>query len=159
MPTYGRVSRYGLIAFASSLDHIGPLTKTVKDAALVLRTIAGNPSFAIGALGAMAGYFTMMIMMTVAPIASLKFGHDADQRTIMIQFHMVAMYSPTLIAGWFIKRIGAHFLLENLRTEVHEYDIVIWDEGAIHAAHKFNGGRVATNMGSRCRPCIEPRSK
>ena len=41
-PTYGRVSRYGLIAFASSLDHIGPLAKTVKDAALVLRTIAGR---------------------------------------------------------------------------------------------------------------------
>ncbi len=42
MPTYGRVSRYGLIAFASSLDHIGPLAKTVKDAATVLRTIAGR---------------------------------------------------------------------------------------------------------------------
>jgi aspartyl-tRNA(Asn)/glutamyl-tRNA(Gln) amidotransferase subunit A len=42
MPTYGRVSRYGLIAFASSLDHIGPLTKTVKDAAIVLRNIAGR---------------------------------------------------------------------------------------------------------------------
>ena len=42
MPSYGRVSRYGLIAFASSLDHIGPLTKTVKDAAIVLRTIAGR---------------------------------------------------------------------------------------------------------------------
>jgi aspartyl-tRNA(Asn)/glutamyl-tRNA(Gln) amidotransferase subunit A len=42
LPTYGRVSRYGLIAFASSLDHIGPLTKTVKDAAVVLRTIAGR---------------------------------------------------------------------------------------------------------------------
>jgi aspartyl-tRNA(Asn)/glutamyl-tRNA(Gln) amidotransferase subunit A len=36
------VSRYGLIAFASSLDHIGPLTKTTSDAALVLRTIAGR---------------------------------------------------------------------------------------------------------------------
>jgi aspartyl-tRNA(Asn)/glutamyl-tRNA(Gln) amidotransferase subunit A len=42
MPTYGRVSRYGLIAFASSLDHIGPLTKTVKDAAILLRVIAGR---------------------------------------------------------------------------------------------------------------------
>src|SRR6202047_987294 len=42
LPTYGRVSRYGLIAFASSLDHIGPLAKTVKDAALVLGTLAGR---------------------------------------------------------------------------------------------------------------------
>jgi len=42
MPTYGRVSRYGLIAFASSLDKIGPLTRTVKDAATVLQVIAGH---------------------------------------------------------------------------------------------------------------------
>jgi len=40
-PTYGRVSRYGLIAFASSLDQIGPLTKDVKDAAIALNLICG----------------------------------------------------------------------------------------------------------------------
>ncbi len=42
LPTYGRVSRYGLIAFASSLDHVGPLANTVEDAATVLGVISGR---------------------------------------------------------------------------------------------------------------------
>ena len=43
-PTYGRVSRYGLVAFASSLDQLGPLTKDVRDCALLLNTICGHDS-------------------------------------------------------------------------------------------------------------------
>lgn len=41
-PTYGLVSRYGLVAFASSLDQIGPITKDVKDAAILLNVIVGH---------------------------------------------------------------------------------------------------------------------
>ena len=44
-PTYGRVSRYGLVAFASSLDQIGPITKNVKDSAILLNIISGKDPF------------------------------------------------------------------------------------------------------------------
>ena len=42
LPTYGRVSRYGLIAFASSLDRVGPFTRSVRDAAILLEVLAGQ---------------------------------------------------------------------------------------------------------------------
>lgn len=44
-PTYGRVSRFGLVAFASSLDQIGPMTKTVEDAACLMNVISGHDPF------------------------------------------------------------------------------------------------------------------
>jgi aspartyl-tRNA(Asn)/glutamyl-tRNA(Gln) amidotransferase subunit A len=61
-PTYGRVSRYGLIAYASSFDQIGPLTKSVEDAALLLEIMAGkdpmdstSSSVSVPAYSALAG--------------------------------------------------------------------------------------------------------
>jgi aspartyl-tRNA(Asn)/glutamyl-tRNA(Gln) amidotransferase subunit A len=56
-PTYGRVSRYGLAAFASSLDHIGPFARNVHDAALLLNVVAGqDPMDATSALAPVPDY-------------------------------------------------------------------------------------------------------
>ena len=63
MPTYGRVSRYGLIAFASSLDRIGPFAGTVRDAAAVLSVIAGRDP----------------MDSTSAPVAVEDYGQALDQ--------------------------------------------------------------------------------
>ena len=70
-PTYGRVSRYGLIAMASSLDSPGPITKTVKDAALILQVIAGQDKMdATTATQTTANYSTNLGQK----IAGLKIG-------------------------------------------------------------------------------------
>jgi aspartyl-tRNA(Asn)/glutamyl-tRNA(Gln) amidotransferase subunit A len=56
-PTYGRVSRYGLVAFASSLDHIGPFARNVEDAATLLEVVAGrDPMDSTSAFAPVEGY-------------------------------------------------------------------------------------------------------
>ena len=60
-PTYGRVSRYGLVAFASSLDHIGPFARNVRDSAALLQAIAGrDPLDATSAFAPVANYAAAM---------------------------------------------------------------------------------------------------
>jgi aspartyl-tRNA(Asn)/glutamyl-tRNA(Gln) amidotransferase subunit A len=71
MPTYGRVSRYGLTAFASSLDHIGPFARNVKDAATLLRVIAGHdPADSTSATTPVPDYEASL----EAPVKGLKLG-------------------------------------------------------------------------------------
>jgi len=69
-PTYGVVSRYGLIAFASSLDQIGPLTRDVRDAAALLDLIAGNDLMDSTSVGLPAP----LVMPTRTDLTGLRFG-------------------------------------------------------------------------------------
>jgi aspartyl-tRNA(Asn)/glutamyl-tRNA(Gln) amidotransferase subunit A len=75
LPTYGRVSRYGLIAFASSLDRIGPLAANVRDAATVLGVIAGHdPCDATSSSAPIPDYAAE----SYKPVAGLRIGVPAE---------------------------------------------------------------------------------
>jgi aspartyl-tRNA(Asn)/glutamyl-tRNA(Gln) amidotransferase subunit A len=75
LPTYGRVSRFGLIAFASSLDRIGPVTNNVKDAATVLQVLAGrDPLDATSADRPVDNYVAALSK----PVAGLRVGVPAE---------------------------------------------------------------------------------
>lgn len=75
LPTYGRVSRYGLIAFASSLDRVGPVTNSVKDAATVLKVLAGpDPLDATSADRPAEDYVASLTQ----PVAGLRVGVPAE---------------------------------------------------------------------------------
>ncbi len=74
-PTYGRVSRYGLVAFASSLDQIGPLAKDVTDAALLLEAIAGyDPRDSTSVNVAVPDYAAALRDGASRPLAGLRVG-------------------------------------------------------------------------------------
>jgi aspartyl-tRNA(Asn)/glutamyl-tRNA(Gln) amidotransferase subunit A len=75
MPTYGRVSRYGLVAFASSLDKIGPFSTTVADSAAVLSVIAGHdPNDSTSAAVPVADYTAE----SAKPVQGLRIGVPED---------------------------------------------------------------------------------
>ena len=84
-PTYGRVSRYGLVAFASSLDQIGPITQNVEDAALLLNAICGHdPKDSTSAAGLAAEDFSAELGQGIAgmkigvPREYLSTGNSAE---------------------------------------------------------------------------------
>ena len=103
-PTYGRVSRYGLLAFASSLDQIGPLTRTVHDAAVTLQVIAGrDPADATSAPDAVPDYVSGLTgdvrdVRIGVPRALVDHGVDADvSRAFRSALDTLAARGATLV--------------------------------------------------------------
>ncbi len=90
-PTYGRVSRYGLIAFASSMDQIGPLTRNVKDNALVLNAISGFDAKDATSAGRSVPDFTSKIgeeikgMKIALPKEYLGEGVDENVKKVILE--------------------------------------------------------------------------
>jgi aspartyl-tRNA(Asn)/glutamyl-tRNA(Gln) amidotransferase subunit A len=103
-PTYGRVSRYGLLAFASSLDQIGPLSRSVYDAALLLNVIAGPDPADSTAAPEPVPDFTQALTGDVqglrigVPSAILDEGVDADvRRAFAVSLDVVRARGATLV--------------------------------------------------------------
>ena len=76
-PTYGRISRYGLTAFASSLDQIGPMTRTVADAALLLQAMAGPDPMDSTSLDAPVPDYTAALKTSLAGLRAARSGQSS----------------------------------------------------------------------------------
>jgi aspartyl-tRNA(Asn)/glutamyl-tRNA(Gln) amidotransferase subunit A len=87
-PTYGRVSRYGLVAFASSLDQVGPLAKTAEDLALLLEVLAGHDPLDSTSIDLPVPAYTQTVRQ---PLAGLRLG--------LVREHFAAGLDPQVEAA------------------------------------------------------------
>jgi aspartyl-tRNA(Asn)/glutamyl-tRNA(Gln) amidotransferase subunit A len=143
-PTYGRVSRYGLVAFASSLDHIGPFGKTVRDAALLLETMAGRDECdATSALAPVPSYASQLD----GNVAGLKIGLPREY------FEGLASESGERIqqAIALLKKLGCEvrdISLPATKYAVPCYYIIATAEASSNLA-RYDGVRYTTRANSR----------
>jgi aspartyl-tRNA(Asn)/glutamyl-tRNA(Gln) amidotransferase subunit A len=149
-PTYGRVSRYGLLAFASSLDQIGPIARTVFDAALLLKTMAGPDGADSTAASAAVPDFCEALTGTVKdirigiPRAILDDGIDADVRSAFTKsLEVLRSHGATLV----------EIDLPHARYAIPTYYLVATAEASSNLA-RYDGVRYgfrATNTGGDLR--------
>ena len=143
MPTYGRVSRYGLIAFASSLDRIGPLAGNVRDAAMLLGVIAGHDACDATSSPAPVPDYAAE---SDKPAAGLRigvpeeyFGEGLDEEVrAAIDFGIDALRA----AGCEIKRIS----LPHTKYAVPTYYLIATAEASANLA-RFDGVRYGFRAG------------
>ncbi|HEY0794887.1 MAG TPA: Asp-tRNA(Asn)/Glu-tRNA(Gln) amidotransferase subunit GatA [Acidisarcina sp.] len=137
LPTYGRVSRYGLIAFASSLDRIGPLTTTVRDAAIILGVIAGHdPVDATSSPVPVPDYLAEI----ETPVAGMRIGVPAEYFGEGLDPEVRSAIEATVeklrAAGAIIKPIS----LPHTRYAIPTYYVIATAEASANLA-RFDGVR------------------
>ena len=129
-PTYGRVSRYGLVAFASSLDQIGPITRDVTDCALVLNAISGHDEMDSTSTAAPVPDFTKSL---VADVKGLKIGLPKE--------YFVKGIDPEIESG--VRNVAKKF--EKLGAEIVEISLP-HTEYAIATYYLIAPAEAATNL-------------
>jgi len=136
-PTYGRVSRYGLVAYASSLDQIGPITRTVGDAAKVLGVIAGHdPRDATSSTRPVDDYHNRL----GEPIKGKRIGVPSFARSDAVHPEVARVFDATCAA---LKEDGAELVdveLPSLEHAVAAYYLVATAEASSNLA-RFDGIR------------------
>ena len=143
-PTYGRVSRYGLVAFASSLDQIGPLTRSCDDAALALSIIAGeDPHDATSSPRPLDDYRAAL----QGPTRGLKIGVPRDFLKTGVEAGTMAEFEKTLSA---LRGDGAEIVevaLPNAPHAIATYYLVATAEASANLA-RFDGVRYGLRADS-----------
>ena len=146
-PSYGRVSRFGLVAFASSLDQIGPLTKTVHDSALLMNAIAGHDSHDSTSLNAPVPDYTRNLGR------DLKGVRIGLPKEYMIEGVDPAVKSAVIAAVKQLGELGAEIIevsLPHTDYAISVYYIVATAEASANLA-RFDGvryGHRAENVSS-----------
>lgn len=137
LPTYGRISRYGLIAFASSLDRVGPLTKNVKDAATMLEVLAGKDALDATSSDRDAGGYLQALDKSVeglkVGIPQEYFGEGLDPE---IRAAVEKVLEALKAAGCIVKPVS----LPHTRYAVPTYYVVATAEASSNLS-RFDGVR------------------
>ncbi len=136
-PTYGRVSRYGLVAFASSTDQIGPLARNVRDAALALQVIAGADPCDVTSSAEPVGDY----------LAGIEDG-IAGRRIAILREADPTPLGGELAAGWrrsldLLARAGAELVevsVPSLAAAIAVYYVIATSEASANLA-RFDGVR------------------
>jgi aspartyl-tRNA(Asn)/glutamyl-tRNA(Gln) amidotransferase subunit A len=144
-PTYGRVSRFGLVAFASSLDQIGPITKSVADAATMLQVIAGpDPRDATSVQHPVPDYCAAL----KKDIRGLKIGLVREYGSDGLDPDVKSSMDSAVAS---LKQLGAEIIeisLPHTEYAIAAYYIIATAEASANLA-RFDGVRYGTRVGGK----------